>query len=122
MRMLFETTMPVIMMTPISDMMLSVLPVSTQDQHHARESRRNGHEDDERIDERRELRHQDQVDQSNRDDETKAEIVEGLVHADHGAAHVDDRVPVVLGLRQQFVDLRAHLLQRFASWGPRKCR
>ncbi len=27
MRMLFDTTMPVIMMTPISDMMFSVLPV-----------------------------------------------------------------------------------------------
>jgi len=30
MRMLFETTMPAIMVTPISDMMLSVLPVSTR--------------------------------------------------------------------------------------------
>ena len=29
-RMLFETTMPVIMMTPISDMMFSVLPVSSR--------------------------------------------------------------------------------------------
>ena len=37
-----------------------------QDEHHAGEARRNGHEDDERIDERSELRHQDQVDQQRR--------------------------------------------------------
>ena len=30
MRMLFETTMPVIMITPISDMMLSVEPVKSR--------------------------------------------------------------------------------------------
>ncbi len=30
MRMLFETTIPVIMITPISDMMFSVLPVNSR--------------------------------------------------------------------------------------------
>lgn len=84
-----------------------------QDENHACEPGRDRHEDDERIDERGELRHQDQVDQGNRDEETKAKIAECLIHAHHGAAHLDDRVLVVLGVREQFVYLRAYFLQRF---------
>ena len=64
--MLFETTMPVIMITPMSDMMFSVLSGQEQNEQHAGQPRRNRHEDDEWIDERGELRHQDQIDQQDR--------------------------------------------------------
>ncbi len=51
------------MITPISDITFSVVPVSSSRQDHARDSGRNRQQDDERIDERSKLRHQDQVDQ-----------------------------------------------------------
>ena len=66
-----------------------------QNEHHADQAGRNGHEDDEGIDEGGELRHQDQVDQHDSDDQPDAEVVKGLVHVDHRAAHVKHGVAVV---------------------------
>ena len=111
MRMLLETTMPVIMMTPISDMMLSVLPVSSRMMATPSRPGRNGHEDDEWIDEGGELRHEDEVDEEDGDDEADAEVVKGLFHPDDGAAHVDDGVAVVLGVGKQVIDALAYRLQ-----------
>ena len=74
--MLFDTTMPVIMITPIKDMMFSVLPVNKQDQHDPSKSRRNCHQDDERINERCELSHQNQIDHQNRNDEPNPELLQ----------------------------------------------
>ena len=85
-----------------------------EEEDDADQARRNGHEDDERIDERSELRHEDQVDEQDGDDESEAKVLKRLVHADHRAAHVDDRVLVVLRMREQVVDLPADALQRFA--------
>ena len=88
-----------------------------QNQNHSRQARRNGQENDERIDEGGKLGHQNQVHEQDRDDEAEAEIVEGLVHVDHGAAHVDHRVTVVAGLCQQAVDPRSHVLQSLGFGG-----
>ena len=71
-KMLFDTTMPVIMMTPISDMMLNVLSVSEQNHHYPCQARRDSHQDDERIDKRAELRHQNQVNQCDGDQQAEA--------------------------------------------------
>ena len=55
-------------------MMFSVLPVNKKDQHNPRQSGRNGHEDDEWIDEGCELGHQDQVDHQHRNDEPNPKL------------------------------------------------
>ena len=115
--MLFETTMPVIMMTPISDMMLSVLPVRKRISSHPGESRRDGHQDDERIDERGELRHQDQINKHDGEqNQPDGKALERLIHADNRSAHVDANV-----LRESwyvgddFVYFVADAAQRFAT-------
>ena len=65
-RMLFDTAMPAIMITPISDITFSVVPGRKQEQHNPAETRRNRQQDDERIGERSKLRHQDQIYQHDR--------------------------------------------------------
>ena len=69
MRMLLETTIPVIMMIPIKDMMFRVLPVNTRIMTTPANPGRDRHQDDEGIDKRRKLRHQDEVDKRNGDEQ-----------------------------------------------------
>ena len=59
--------MPVIMMTPISDMTLSVVPVASR-KSTTPAARWDGQQDDERIGERSELGHQDEVDENDGQD------------------------------------------------------
>ncbi len=73
--------MPVIMTTPISDMTLSVVCVRSRNDDDAGDAGRNGEQDDERIDEGGELRHQDQVDEHDGEEQADAEALEGLAHA-----------------------------------------
>ncbi len=70
--MLFETAMPTSMTTPMSDMTFNVVPVQQQRENDAGDARRHGEQDDERIDERAELRHQDQEEQNHGETETQA--------------------------------------------------
>ena len=65
-KMLFDTTIPVIMITPISDMMFSVVWVIHKEHVRARKPGRDRRQNDEWIDERPELRHQNQVHQNDR--------------------------------------------------------
>ena len=61
MKMLFDTTMPTIITTPMSDITLSVVPVSNSTTITPVETRRNRQQDDERVQEGLKLRDQDQV-------------------------------------------------------------
>ena len=92
MRMQFETTIPVIMMTPIRDMTFSVVWVIRRKTMTPVDSRWNGQQDNQRIDEGSELRHQDQVDEHDREDQADTEAREGSSHAFHRAAHRDAEV------------------------------
>src|SRR5260370_11461141 len=56
---------------------------------YAGETRRDGGENDERIDERVELRHQNQINQDDSEKQAESEAKEGLVHADDSALHTD---------------------------------
>jgi hypothetical protein len=62
----------------------------------------------------RELSHQDQVDHQHRNDEPQSELRERAVHADNGAAQVQNRILVGLRVCQQFVDPASYPLQRFS--------
>ena len=73
MRMLLETTMPTIITMPISDMTLSVVPVSNR--MISTPVKPGGHrqQDQERIDERLKLRDENQIDQQRREHQAQAE-------------------------------------------------
>ena len=77
-RMLFETAMPTSMTTPISDITFSVVPGQQSVSNDACEARRHGEQDDERIDERAELRHQNQKQQHHSETEPKRETAERM--------------------------------------------
>ena len=90
-RMLLDTAMPTSITTPISDMTFSVVPGEPERQDHAGEAGRNGDQDDERIDEGPELRHQDQIQQHDREAKADCETLERGPHALHHAAQRDVR-------------------------------
>ena len=116
-RMLLETTMPVIMMVPISDMMLRVAAGEEQQENHADDAGRDGHEDDEGIDEGSELGHEDEVDKNNGKKQAEAEVVEGLVHADDCAVEHDAGVLVGFGVGDEVADVLAGAAQRLRFRG-----
>ena len=66
MRMLFETTIPTIMTTPISDMTLRVVPVTSRNSNTPGQPGRHGQQDNQGIEEGCELSHQNQIDEHNR--------------------------------------------------------
>ena len=80
--------MPTIITTPISDMTFRVVPVRYSVKH-ARQPGRHREQNQQRIDERPELRHQNQVHQHHREDQADAEALKGSVHALDHAAHRD---------------------------------
>ncbi len=51
--------------------------------NHSGEARGDGHEDDERINERSELRHENQVNHEHSYDQTKAKLKKCMIHVDH---------------------------------------
>ena len=112
-RMLSETTMPVIMTTPISDITFKVVPVSKQKDQYARQARGDCQQDDERIGEGGKLRHQDQVDQDHRQDEPDAKAGEGLFHVADGTAHLDGHPIRLLNLSDDGFDLLIHPTEIF---------
>ena len=116
-RMLFETTIPTIITSPISDMMFSVVPVNSNMNKHPRKSRWDGEKNDERIEKRLELRNQNQVNQDNRKQKPEPEALEGRAHALHGAAQIHVNPFRQLGLIDDFVDGTAQVAQVLALRG-----
>ena len=120
--MLLETTMPVIMITPINDMMLSVLPVNSRiittpaSPGGIAIRMMNGSMNEVNCAIRIE------IDKSNRDEQAQGRNREGLVHAHRRAAHVKQGVLISLGIGDQLVDVLADRLQRLASWWRHKYR
>ena len=114
--MLLETTMPVIMMTPISDMILSVLPVMSKIKAR-RPGRGNGHQDNERVDEGTELRHQDQVDHENGDGKAQAEFFESQVHAFDRATYLEQGIVLDFCVGDELVDLRLKAIECLSAGG-----
>ena len=72
--------MPTIITTPMSDMTLSVVPVSEERNDHAGQAGRHGEQDEQRIDERFELRDEDEIKQDQREKQAEAEAAERIVH------------------------------------------
>ncbi len=99
-RMLFETTIPVIMMTPINDMTLTVVWVTSRNKMTPVNPGRDRQQDDQRIDERGELSHKNQVNQNDRQNQADAEALERLPHTFNRAAHSDAYVFRQLGVWQ----------------------
>ena len=64
------------------------------------QSRWNRHENDERIDKRGELGHQDQVNHQHRKNESDPKFPERPIHTDYRAAEIEHCVLVGLGVRQ----------------------
>src|ERR1022692_2333280 len=99
MRMLFDPATPISMSTPISDMTLRVVPVSSRMINTPMKPMgiasmiRNG------ADKRPELRDQNQVQQNRRQDESEGEALERLAHALDHSAQVDPDVPGELHVR-----------------------
>ena len=103
--------MPVIMMTPISDMMFSVLPVSNRMSTTPASPGGMAMQDDERIDEGGELRHQHEIDKRDGEDQADAEAREGIGHALHRAAHRDAHAARPLHVLNDVLHLAVDVLQ-----------
>ena len=88
-----------------------------QCENNARETGRNGHEDDEGIEERCELCHENEVNEQDGDDESEAEFPEGLIHADDSAAKTEHGVAGRVRFRDELLHLCADALQGFGAGG-----
>ena len=85
--MLLAVATPMLMIAPISDGTLMVVPVTNSIQTMPASAPGQRHQDDERIEPRLEVHHHQQVDQHDREDEPGGEADERAVHALHLAAH-----------------------------------
>ena len=88
-RMLFDTTMPAIMMTPISDMTFTVVCVTSRNRITPVMPGGIASRMIRRVFERSKLRHQDQINKNDGQDQADPEALERLPHAFYRAAHGD---------------------------------
>ena len=116
MRMLFDTTMPTIISTPISDCTFSVVLVTKSATKHAGEPGRHGEQNQDRVGERAKLRDQNQIEQHQREHQSEREAPERGLHALDHAAHVHfdaDRQASVLDHRPDAVGQCAEVFPRW---------
>src|ERR1035441_7519130 len=73
-----------------------------KNQHYSRQAWRDRHQDDQRVDEGSELRHQNQIDEHDGQHKTDGKAFERFLHADHGPEHID---PYIFRQRQVSDDL-----------------
>ena len=120
MRMLFDTTMPAII---IRHQRHDVQCASGEQQNedNTGKSWRNGHQNDERVDERFELRHQDQIDQQDGDDQPHAKFVESLVHLAR-VPHISMMVFLSWLVCQRMWLICPPTVCRPRFWWPQKCQ
>src|ERR1022692_31663 len=86
-------------------------PGDEKDQHDPSQSRRDRHENDEGIDERSELGHQDQVDHQDRNDESNSKLRKRSVHANHRSTQIQNSILVGLRVVEKLPDVATYTLQ-----------
>ncbi len=87
-----------------------------QDQHHACKAGWNGHQNNERIEEGCELRHQHEIDERDGEDKADAEAREGVRHALDRAANRDAHAARPLHVLNDMLHLPADGVQRRRTW------
>ena len=84
-----------------------------QHHNHTGNAGRNGQQDDEGIDERLELRHQDQIDERNGKNQSKSKTSEGLIHALYRPAKIYVHAFGKLGVFQNLLNAAGHAAEIF---------